>query len=93
MIVSRNSKYTAVSGRTEGISMLKDIHAAIDAGPLAVPHSEYAIIARAIEQLCLLAPPDSRRRKLLVYAWLEVNVVFLQVSRGLPHGLVNPTEW
>ena len=40
--------------------MLEDVAAAVDAGPLAVPHAEHAVVARAVEQVHLLAAPHRR---------------------------------
>ena len=53
------------------------VHAAIDPGPLAVPHTENAIIASPGKQVGLLAAPDGGGGQVLVHARLEIDIVLL----------------
>src|SRR6185437_14287500 len=59
------------------------VAAAIDAGALAVPDADHAIILGARRQVELLRAPDRGRGQILVHAGLELDVVLLEMlSRG-----------
>ena len=61
-------------------------------GRLAVPHAEHAVVARAGEQVGLLAAPDGGGGQVLVEAFLEDHLGGVQVlarPRGL---LVEPAQ-
>ena len=66
MVVADNGEHTAQRGRTGGVCVLEDVTRAVDAGGLAVPDAEQAIIFCAGEQAELLRAPDSRRAEVLV---------------------------
>src|SRR6185295_2385416 len=63
--------------------MAEHVAAAVDAGALAVPDADHAIILGAGRQVELLRAPDRGRRQVLVHAGLELDVVLLEMlSRG-----------
>src|SRR5207302_7483577 len=55
------------------------VAAAVDAGALAVPDADRAIIFGAGREVELLRAPDRGRRKVLVHAGLELDVVLFEV--------------
>src|SRR5262249_46041422 len=64
-------------------AMAEDVAAAIDAGALAVPDADHAIIFGTRGQIELLRAPDRGGGEILVHAGLEFDVVLLEVlSRG-----------
>ncbi|MNS97912.1 hypothetical protein D3C72_1322610 [compost metagenome] len=71
------------------VGMLERIAAAVDAGALAIPDAEHAVVALAggIE-VQLLRAPDRRDAELLVDAGFEDHVVVGKMLLGLPQRLV-----
>jgi hypothetical protein len=59
---------------------------------LAVPHAEHAVVFSTLEQIGLLAAPDSGCRQVLVDTGLEMDVVTIQPGARLPHGLIDAAE-
>ena len=83
MVVAGEAEHAAVLGRARGIAVAEDVAAAVDAGALAVPDADRAIIFGAGRQIELLRAPDRGRREVLVHAGLELDVVLFEVfSRG-----------
>src|SRR5262249_5954865 len=66
--------------------MAERIPAAIDAGALAVPHAEYAVVLALTPELGLLRAPQRGGGEILVEAGHELDVVFLQGRPGAQHG-------
>src|SRR6185312_4004582 len=65
------------------IAVAEDVAAAVDAGTLAVPDADHAIVVRAGREVELLRAPDRGGRQVLVHAGLEFDVVLLEMfSRG-----------
>ena len=63
--------------------MPEDVAAAVDAGALAVPDADHAVMVGAGRQIELLRAPDRGGREVLVHAGLELDVVLLEMlSRG-----------
>src|SRR5439155_21485157 len=76
-------EHAAVLRRAGRIPVPKYVAAAVDAGALAVPDADHAIIFGAGRKVELLRAPDRRRREVLVHAGLELDVVLFEVfSRG-----------
>jgi hypothetical protein len=92
MVVAGQHQHTAMLGNAGRVAMLEYVTTAVDPGPLAVPHGEHAVVARAREQVGLLAAPYRRRAQLFVDAGLEVDVVFLQVIARIPQALVQTAQ-
>ena len=83
MVVAGQTQHAAVLGRAGGIAVAEHVAAAIDAGALAVPDADHAIIFGAGREIELLRAPDRGRREILVHAGLELDVVLLEMlSRG-----------
>jgi hypothetical protein len=92
VVVAREHQHAAVLGGAGGVGVLEHVAAAIDAGALAVPHGEHAVVLRAVEQVDLLRAPDGGRRQVLVHARLELDVVALEVLGRAPQRLVEAAE-
>ena len=88
MVVAGQRQHPA-PGRSAGhVGVLEDVAAAVHAGALAVPDAEHAVIVGALEQVDLLRAPDRGGGKVFVDAWLEHDVVFLEVLLRLGQRLV-----
>ena len=75
VVVAGHRQHAAGRERAREVRMLEDVAGAVDAGRLAVPHAEHAIIKRAGEQIGLLAAPHGGGGEVLVEALLEDHVV------------------
>src|SRR6201988_4087568 len=63
--------------------MPENIAAAVDAGALAVPDADHAVVLGAGRQAELLRAPDRGGGQVLVHAGLELDVVLFEMfSRG-----------
>ena len=83
MVVAGKNEHTAVLGGARGIAVPEHVAAAVDAGALAVPDADHAIILGAGRQIELLRAPDRGRCQVFVHAGLELDVVLFEVfSRG-----------
>src|SRR3984893_10003259 len=83
VVVAGKHQHAAIFRRACGIAVAEDVAAAVDAGALAVPDADHAIMPGAGRQIELLRAPDRGGRKILVHAGLELDVVLLEVlSRG-----------
>ena len=89
MIVAGDRQHAAMAAGAKGIGMLEHVHAAVYAGPLAVPHAEDPVVTSFGEEGGLLTAPDRGGGKLLVDARLKVDVVTLEKGLRLPHGLID----
>src|SRR6056297_499931 len=92
MVVAGYRQYPSVAGGAEGIGMLDDVHAAVNARPLAIPHAEDAIVFCALEKRGLLTAPDSSGGEILVDARLEQDIVPFEIGGRFPHGLIHATQ-
>ena len=79
MVVAGEAEHAAVLGRARGIAVAEHVAAAVDAGALAVPDADRAIIFGAGRQIELLRAPDRGGREVLVHAGLELDVVLFEV--------------
>ena len=83
MVVAGKAQHAAILGRARGIAVAEHVAAAIDAGALAVPDADHAVIFGAGREIELLRAPDRGRREILVHAGLELDVVLLEMlARG-----------
>ena len=92
MIVAHQRQHAAMARRAGDVGVPEGIAGAVDAGALAVPEREDAVMLALAEQLRLLSAPAGRRRQLLVEPWLEDDVGALQLALGFPELLVEPAE-
>ena len=79
MIVAGKTQHAAVFGRARGIAVAEHVAAAVDAGALAVPDADHAIVAGAGRQIELLRAPDRGGREVFVHAGLEFDVVLFEM--------------
>ena len=82
MVVAGEAEHAAVLRRARGIGVAEHVAAAVDAGALAVPDADHAIIVGAGRQAELLRAPDRGRRKVFVHAGLKLDVVLVEVLAG-----------
>ena len=83
VVVTGQAQHAAVFRRARGIAVAEYVAAAVDAGALAVPDADHAIVAGALRQIELLRAPDRGGREILVHAGLELDVVLLEMfARG-----------
>src|ERR1700744_2916346 len=83
MVVAGQAQHTPVLRRAGSIAVAEHVAAAIDAGALAIPDANRAIVVGAGREVELLRAPDRGRREVLVHAGLEFDVVLLEMfSRG-----------
>ena len=92
MVVAGKAQHAAVLCRACGIGVAEHIAAAVDAGALAVPDADHAIIVGAGRKAELLRAPDRGRRKVFVHAGLKLDVVFVEVLAGGEQLLVVAAE-
>ena len=82
MVVAGETEHTAVFRRARGIGVTKHVAAAIDAGALAVPDADDAVVLGAGGKIELLGTPDRGGREVFIHAGLELDVVLLEVLAG-----------
>ena len=74
------------------IGVAEHVAGAVDAGALAVPHAEDAVVLALAAQLGLLRAPDRGGGQVLVDAALEADVAFLEERFGAEELAVEPAE-
>ncbi len=82
VVVTGEAKYPAVAGRAGGIAVTKHVAAAVDAGALAIPDANHAIVVGARRQVELLRAPDCGCSKVLVHAGLKFDIVLFKMLAG-----------
>jgi hypothetical protein len=92
VVVAGNRQYAA-EGRGAGrIGMPEHVAAAVDTGPLAVPHTEHAVILGALENADLLRAPHRGRREVFVDPRMKHGVIGFQVITGFPQRLIESAQ-
>ncbi len=79
MVIAGQTKHAAVPGRARSIAVAEDVAAAVDAGALAVPDADHAVMPGTGRQIKLLRAPDRGGGEVLVHAGLELDVVLFEV--------------
>jgi hypothetical protein len=92
VVVAGEGQNTAVGRGSRGIGVAEGVSRPVQAGGLAVPHPEDAIVSGTREQPHLLTALDTGRGQVLVDAGLEVDPCGTQVLRRSPEGLVETAE-
>ena len=92
VIVPQEHENAAVARRAGGVGVADGVAAAIDAGPLAVPDADDAVILRGAEHAELLRAPNGGGGEVLVDARLETNVVTGEEIPRLPQCAVVGAE-
>ena len=82
MVVADQEQHPAMGAGAGGIGVADHVHRAVDAGALAIPHGEDAVVARAGEEAALLRAPDGGGRHVLVDARMEDDVVVCEMAAG-----------
>jgi hypothetical protein len=72
--------------------MAEDVAAAVDARPLAVPHRKHPVVFRAGEEVDLLRAPDGGGGEVFIDAWLEPDVMGVEMLFRTPQRLVEPAQ-
>ena len=80
-IVAPQGQHAAVPPHPAVVGVLEGVAAAVDAGPLAVPHAEDAVVARLGKMLASWLPNTTVAREVLVDAGDEADVVLAQQLR------------
>ena len=92
MVVAGKAEHAAVLRRARRIAVPEHVAAAVDAGALAVPDADHAIILGAGRKVELLRAPDRGRRKVFVHAGLKLDVVLVEMLAGGEQLLVVAAE-
>src|SRR5690606_12717332 len=92
MIVTEQGEHAAMGRGAGQIGMAQYVAGAVDAGALAVPKAEGAVMETLTEQAGLLRSPDRRRRQFLVETGLEADVAFGEMLLCMPELLVEATN-
>src|SRR5690554_2355537 len=92
MVVPRGDQNAAVPRRARGVAVLQRVAGTVDAGPLAVPEPEHAVVAGAGERARLLRAPDRRRGEILVQPRLEADIGRIEKFLRAPQLAVEPAE-
>ena len=74
------------------VGVAEHVAGAVDAGPLAVPDAEHAVIAAVAAKLGLLRAPQCGGGKVLVQTGLEDDVVLFQEFAGARQRLIEIAE-
>jgi hypothetical protein len=78
VVVAHQGDHPAVLGGAGVVGMAEHVAGAVDAGALAVPDAEHAVVPALAPQLGLLRAPERGGSQVLVQARLEPDVVGLQ---------------
>ncbi len=73
--------------------MTEDVAGAVDAGTLAVPHGEHAVVFALATEFRLLRAPDRGRGQVLVNAALETDIVLAEKRGGALKLAVQSAKW
>ena len=92
MVVAHQRQHAAVLGGAGQIGVAEHVAGAIDAGALAIPHAEDAVVLALAAQLGLLRPPDGSRGQVLVDAALKTDIALLEEGPGALELGVEPAE-
>ena len=86
VVVAHQGQHAAVLGGAGVVGVAEHVAGAVDAGALAVPDAEHAVVLAFAAQLGLLRAPQRRGGQVLVEAGHELDVVRLQQALGAQHG-------
>jgi hypothetical protein len=88
VVVTANQESATLRSGAGKIPVAEDVTATVYARALAIPHREYALIARSGKELELLRPPDGIGRKFLVDSRNEDRMSGGEMSSRSPQLLV-----
>ena len=78
MVVADDEEHAAIGRGPRGVGVADRVDCLVEAGRLAVPEPEDAVVARAAEEAGLLAAPYRVGREGLVQPGPEVDVVLVE---------------
>jgi hypothetical protein len=91
-IVAGQRQHAAVPPDTREVRVTEDVAAPVDAGSLAVPHSQHAVVTRASVQVGKLAPQHRGGAQVLVHSRDEDDLMLGQEFAVTLDRLVEPAE-
>src|SRR5436190_1836069 len=91
-VVAAEGEDAAVARDAGVVGVLEDVARPVDAGPLAVPHAEDAVVLRPGEEIGELATVDRGRAEILVEPGNEHDVVLAEEVRIALQGQVETAE-
>ena len=86
VVVAHQGEHAAVLGGAGVVGVAEHVAGAVEAGALAVPHAEHAVVLALAAQLGLLRAPQRGGGQVLVEAGHELDVVGLEDAPGAQHG-------
>ena len=92
VVVAHQGEDAAISGGAGLVGVAEDIARAVDAGALAVPDAEDAVVLALAAHLGLLRTPEGGRGELLVQPWLEDDMRGVELLLGLVEIEVEPGD-
>ena len=92
VVVAHQRQHAAVFGGAGEIGVAEHVAGAVDAGPLAVPHAEDAVVLALAAQLGLLRAPYRGGGEILVDAALEADVALFEKRLGAQELAVETAE-
>ncbi len=92
MIVAHQRQHAAVLRGAGEIGVAEHVAGAVDAGTLAVPHAENAVVFALAAQLGLLRAPYRRGGEILIDAALEPDIAFFEERPGAQELAVEAAE-
>ena len=87
-----SAKHAAVLGGAGEVGVAEHVAGAVDAGALAVPHAEHAVVLALAAQFGLLRAPHRGGGEVLVDAALEADVACFEERFGAEELAVEPAE-
>ena len=91
-IVAAEGEHAAPASDARVVRVLEDVAGAVDARPLAIPHTQHAVVLRPRKDIGELRAVDRRRAEILVEAGDEDDVVLGQELRVALEREVETTE-
>ena len=92
VIVADRNQHAPLGAGAGRVGVLEHVAAAIDAGALAVPHREHAVVLGAGEHVDLLSAPHRSGGQVLVDPGLEMHVVPFQMRARPDRGHVDAAQ-
>ena len=92
VVVAHQRQYAAAFGGAGEVGVAEHVAGAVDAGALAVPHAEDAVVFALAAQFRLLRAPYRGGGEVLVDAALEADVAFFEERFGAEELAVEPAQ-
>ena len=92
MVVTGHQQHAAVAAGASVVHVFKNVAAAVDAGTLAVPHGEHAVVVGRADQVDGLGALHGAGGEVFVDAGNKTHVVRFEVALGLPQRFIEAAE-